>query len=230
MRAPISVIIPTLNSAATLPDCLAVLIEGLQAGLIREVILSDGGSTDATLEIADGAGATIVTGAPSRGGQLARGAVQVQGDWLLFLHSDTLLPTGWASLVADHITQQTGPAYFHLTFDANGMAPKIVAGWANLRSFLFALPYGDQALLISRADYAAAGGYPDIPLMEDVALMRALKNRAGLRPVALPASVKTNAARYETSGWFRRGARNLWSLTRYLCGADPHGLVRSYRR
>lgn len=226
MRAPVSVIIPTLNSAPALPDCLGALIEGLQAGLLRELIISDGGSNDATLEIAAEAGAELLTGAASRGGQLARGAQRAQADWLLFVHSDTVLPLGWAALAAAHIAAESAPAYFGLSFEARGLAPRIVAGWANRRARLFGLPYGDQALLISRVQYEAAGGYPNIPLMEDVALMRALE----ARPIALAASVKTSAARYEKVGWIRRGSRNLWTLARYLSGADPHALARSYRR
>lgn len=222
MRAPLSVIIPTLNAADALENSLPMLAEGLQAGLIRELIISDGGSGDATLQIADAAGAIVVNGAPSRGGQLHRGALAASGEWLLFLHADTVLPTGWIELV-EHQFRTFAPAYFKLRFDRRGMRPKLVAAWANFRAQTLGLPYGDQALLISRNDYAASGGYPDIPLMEDVALVRCLP-----KLTAMPAAVTTSAARYEREGWLRRGGRNLSLLMRYLSGADPNDLARRY--
>ncbi|KGM86845.1 Glycosyltransferase involved in cell wall biogenesis [Roseovarius mucosus DSM 17069] len=225
MRAALSVVIPTRNAAVVLPGCLAALMEGLEAGVIREVVITDGGSDDATLQIADAAGAVIVQGAASRGGQLRRGAQVAGGDWLLFLHADTILPAGWAGAVSAQMVQGA-PAAFQLGFDATGVMARLVAGWANLRSQVFGLPYGDQALLISRADYEAVGGFADIPLMEDVAMARALKGRIALLPLA----VRTSAAKYQRDGWLRRGARNLWILMRYLCGADPVQLVQAYRR
>jgi len=225
MRAQLSVVIPTRDAAVALPACMAALFEGLRAGLIREVIVSDGGSDDATRAIAEAAGAVLVTGPPSRGGQLRRGAAAAGGDWLLFLHADTVLPEGWAGAVRAAMTEG-GAAAFRLGFDAGGVAPRLVAGWADLRTRLFGLPYGDQALLVSRRDYDAAGGYPDIPLMEDVALARALRRRINL----LPLCVTTSAARYRRDGWLRRGARNLWLLARYLGGADPARLAARYRR
>lgn len=223
MRAKLSVVIPTLNAAAGLRLCLPALAAGLEAGLIRELVVSDGGSSDATLEIAGAAGAVLVEGTPSRGGQLRRGARVAAGDWLLFVHADTVLPVGWVGCVVAHLP--TGrPAYFRLCFDRRGLAPWLVAGWANLRARLFRLPYGDQGLLISRAEYDATGGYPDIALMEDVALARAL----GRRLVALPLAAATSAERYRRDGWLRHGAGNLWLLLRYLCGADPEALVDRY--
>lgn len=224
MRAALSVILPTLNAAEALPACLSALIEGLEAGLIREVIVTDGGSGDATLLIADAAGAVIVQGRASRGGQLRRGAGVAAGEWLLFLHADSVLPAGWTGAVRAQI-DRNGPAAFRLRYDAKGVMPHLVAGWANLRSRCFGLPYGDQGLLISRADYDSAGGYPDIPLMEDVALARALGGRITL----LPLCITTSAARYLREGWLRRGARNLTLLLRYLCGADPLHLAERYR-
>ncbi|MEO1140661.1 MAG: TIGR04283 family arsenosugar biosynthesis glycosyltransferase [Pseudomonadota bacterium] len=224
MRAKLSVVIPTLNAEDGLWRSVPALAEGLEAGLIRELVISDGGSTDATLQVAEAAGAVQVTGVPSRGGQLRRGAEAAAGEWMLFLHADSVLPVGWAEAVLAHIGAGHGPAAFKLTFDATGMAPACVAGWANLRSRVFGVPYGDQGLLISRDDYDAVGGYRDMPLMEDVAMARALHRRIRL----LPLPVKTSAARYERDGWLRRGARNLWLLLRYFCGADPSRLVRRY--
>lgn len=225
MRAPVSVIIPTLNARQDLPRCLGALGEGLEAGLIRELIISDGGSTDGTLSIAEQAGAMVVSGQPSRGGQLRRGASFAAGEWLLFLHADTLLMPGWADAVLAHVDKDS-PAYFRLKFASRHPLARMTAGWANLRSRVFGLPYGDQGLLIRRKDYQAAGGFPDIPLMEDVALVRALRGRL----IPLDATALTSAERYERDGWLRRGGRNLITLLRYLAGAAPAKLVRGYTR
>lgn len=225
MRAPITVLIPTYNAADTLPTCLGHLSEGLGSGLIRDLVVTDGGSHDATLEIADSAGATLVTGGPSRGGQLRRGAPAGKGAWLLVLHSDTYLQPGWSTHVQRALTKP-GAYYFQLKFDARGFAPALFAGWANVRSRRFGLPYGDQGLLIDRETYEKVGGYADIPLMEDVALAQALRGRlTGLDAVAL-----TSAQKYQTKGWLRRGTRNLTTLARYLMGTDPETLAQSYRR
>lgn len=226
MAAALSVIIPTLNAAGALPACLAALYEGVPAGLIREVIVTDGGSTDDTLQIADGVGAVVMTGPASRGGQLQRGAQAATGSWLLVIHADTVLQAGWAAQVAAHIEASSAPAYFPLAFDQRGVMARWVAGWANLRSRVFALPYGDQGLLMPGVAYRRAGGYPDQPLMEDVHLVRKL----GRPLVQLEARAVTSAARYRRAGWLRRGARNLWTLTRYFAGADPQRLADRYRR
>ena len=225
MRAPISVIIPTLDAAEPLPACLAALMEGLDAGLVRELIVSDGGSADATGAIAQAWGAVVLEGAPSRGGQLRRGCSMAQGEWLLVLHADTVLSPGWSKAVAAHLGDPGRAGWFRLRFDRKGLAPRLVAGWANLRSRL-GLPYGDQGLLIATTLYAQVGGYQDIPLMEDVALARALRGRLA----ALDAEAVTNAGKYVRQGWLRRGARNLWTLIRYLAGADAARLAAEYRR
>lgn len=226
MRAPVSIVIPTLNAAADLPMALACLAEGLEAGLIREVIVSDGGSDDASCSIADQTGAVVIHGAPGRGGQLQRGAAAAQGDWLMFVHADTQLGPGWAPAVLDHLgTRPDSAGYFPLAFRANGPAPWLVAAWANARSRWFGLPYGDQGLLISRRLYEQVGGYTDFPLMEDVAIVRALRGRL----VALDGVAHTSALRYQQQGWARRGGRNLMTLARYFCGTDPRVLADRYR-
>lgn len=225
MRALISVVIPTLNAQAQLTGCVSALMEGVEVGLIRELIVSDGGSIDETEVIANEIGAIWVNGEASRGGQIKRGCDVAQGDWLLILHADTQLDAGWTDAVKEHVTRDEA-AYFKLAFASGGLPARIVARWANLRSRLFGLPYGDQGMLISRVLYHGVGGYRDMPLMEDVALVRALKGQ--LR--GLPVRAVTSADKYERSGWLRRGSRNIWTLLRYFAGVPVEKLARAYRR
>lgn len=225
MPAPISIIIPTLNAETRLSACLGALMEGLEEGLIRELIVSDGGSTDATGATAQAWGADVLEGPASRGGQLRLGCAAARAEWLMVLHADTVLQPGWTKAVSSHLAHPDRAGWFQLRFDRGGLAARAVAGWANLRS-RFGLPYGDQGLLISSALYAHVGGYPDQPLMEDVALARALKGKM----IGLDAVAVTSADRYARQGWLRRGARNLWTLTRYFAGVDAARLAADYRR
>ncbi|MDJ1007897.1 MAG: TIGR04283 family arsenosugar biosynthesis glycosyltransferase [Paracoccaceae bacterium] len=226
MPAPLSVIVPTLNAAAGLPGMAAALGEGLDAGLIAELVIADGGSTDGTRAMADALGARFVDGAASRGGQLASGVAASRAPWLLLLHADTELAPGWAAAARGHIEDFPDRAgYFALAFRAAGFAPRIVETWGNLRARLAGLPYGDQGLLVSRALLDAVGGVPQMPLMEDVALARALKGR--LR--ALPGTARTSAVRYEREGWVRRSFANAATMAGYLAGVPPERLARRYR-
>lgn len=227
MRAPVSVVIPTLNEEAGMPACLGALFEGVSAGVIRELVVVDGGSGDGTLEIAAEAGAEVVRCAASRGGQLRAGADKARGEWLLFVHADTVLSDGWSIAVEEHLLQKGTAAYFALRFERGGVPGRLVAGWANLRSRWFGLPYGDQGLLISQRLYEEIGGFAEIPLMEDVAIARQLGRR---RLVRLGAQAATSARKYQAQGWLRRGGRNLWTLLRYLVGVSPETLAAEYRR
>ncbi|SFH90659.1 TIGR04283 family arsenosugar biosynthesis glycosyltransferase [Albimonas pacifica] len=225
MAAPLSIVIPTLEAADELGPCLGALASALTEGLIREVILSDGGSRDAIAEVADAAGAELIVGPPGRGGQLARGAEAARGDWLLFLHADTVLSPGWSEAVRRHMERAPDRAgFFRLRFDEPGTPAALVAAWANFRARRLGLPYGDQGLLVRAAVYRRAGGYPDQPLMEDVSLAR----RLPLSPLAAEAA--TSARRYRAEGWLRRGWRNLTTLGLYFLGASPERLARRYAR
>jgi rSAM/selenodomain-associated transferase 2 len=227
MPAPISVIVPTLNASAELPRMAEGLLPGVTSGLVNELILSDGGSEDKIAEAARALGAQLLEGAPGRGGQIARGVARAQGPWLLLLHADTELSPEWPDTARRHMRDRPDKAgYFRLAFDAVGAAPRLVAGWANTRSRLMGLPFGDQGLLVPRALLDSVGGIPELPLMEDVALARALRGK--LHP--LDATATTSAARYLSDGWLRRGGANLLRLTRYLLGADPARLARGYDR
>ena len=225
MPAPISIVIPTLDSAATLGPCLAALTDGVFEGLVAELIFADGGSTDDLAAVADAAGARIVMAPPGRGTQLAAACAAARGDSLLVIHGDTTLAQGWTQAVRDHLNDHADKAgWFRLRFDTTAPMGRIVAGWANLRARWLGLPYGDQGLLIPARLYRTSGGYPHIPLMEDVALVRRLPLKR------IDAVATTSATRYEADGWLRRGARNLGTLALYFAGVAPERLAKRYAR
>lgn len=182
MPAPLSVVIPTLNAAADLGPTAEALLSGATDGLIRELVISDGGSSDDTRRVARELGALWVEGPAGRAGQIARGVTAASGDWLLILHADTWLSDGWTDAARRHMNGHRGAAgYFRLRFRAEGVAPRLAAGGANLRARMFGLPSGDQALLIPRVLLAEVGGVPDVAQMEHIDLARSLRGR--LRPL-----------------------------------------------
>jgi len=226
MPAPITVIIPTLNSAATLQRCLGALDEGIMDGLLAEVIFADGGSSDDTEKIAEEVGATFLSTTKGRGNQMAEAARIARGEWLLFLHSDSVLGRDWQNAVIRHLTNPDQAVYFKLRFDETTFPAKTVARWANFRSRWLGLPYGDQGLLISQRLYKRTGGYPEIPLMEDVAMARKLRGKLA----TLPVSIETSADKYRRDGWMKRSFMNFGALSQYLAGASPDKLAAKYYR
>lgn len=201
-------------------------MEGVMNGVVREVIISDGGSSDETVPIAQESGALVVEGSQGRGMQLQRGAAIARSTWLLFLHADTALSPGWTSAVGTHIdTQSDAAGYFHFSPFPNTAASRRLAFWVNLRCRVFALPYGDQGLLISKVLYDGIGGFTPLALMEDVDLARRL-GRARLRP--MDARAITSVEKHLRDGVMRRSAKNLWLLLQFLCGVDANRLAKSY--
>lgn len=223
MTAQVSIIIPTFNAAQVLPELLSDIVEGMVDGLVTEVIFADGGSTDETAAIAAGTGAIFFEAPKGRGSQQKAAAAIAKGRWILFLHADSRLPENWTSIIGTHLAEKT-PAVFQLKFDSDGLGSRVTAGFANRRTRWFSLPYGDQGLLIPAQTYRDIGGHPEIPLMEDVAIARALKGSIKI----LPAKITTSSAKYRRNGWFRQGVRNLTTLARYRLGAPPEKLAESY--
>ncbi len=223
MAGPISVIIPTLNPGAPFEACLAAL----RSPSVGEVIVADAGSSDDALAPARSAGATVLGPlTPSRGGQLRAGCAAARGDWLLALHADTLLQPGWEDAARRHMEADPGKAgWFRFALDDARPVARVWEAGVAFRSRL-GWPYGDQGLLISRELYEAVGGYGEIPLMEDLDLVRRL-GRPRLRP--LGARALTSAARYR-GGYARRSLRNAVLVARWLAGADPAELADAYRR
>jgi rSAM/selenodomain-associated transferase 2 len=217
----ISVIIPTLNDQAHLAETLSALIPAAVEGLVREVIIADGGSTDRTLEIADGSGADIVTSEAGRGAQLKAGAERARQPWLLFLNADTLLETGWEREASLHIERvasgrrRATAAYFQFGLDDDGAMPRVVERLVALRTRVFKLPQGYQGLLVSRSLFNEAGGFRRSPLLEDVDLARRIGRR---RLSGLNARILTIGERFRAQGATARMAKNQFRLGLFLLG------------
>jgi rSAM/selenodomain-associated transferase 2 len=217
----ISVVIPTLNAAATLALTLAAL------GGVSEIVIADGGSTDATVEAAEAAGARVVVSPRGRGSQLAAGIESATEDWLLLLHADTRLQPEWREEAAVHMRQSPAKAaYFRFALDSADPRARRLERIVAWRCRMLALPYGDQGLLIHRATLALAGGMRPLPLMEDVDLIGRLGRG---RLVGLRAAAVTSAAKWEREGWYRRSGRNLVCLSLWRLGVDPGLIARIYR-
>ncbi len=221
----ISVIIPTLNAAPHLAATFLSIFDAAVDGFVSEVIVSDGGSTDATRAIAEDAGATVIVGERGRGQQLRAGAEAAHKPWLLFLHADTALESGWADEARAFMKKGGDAAAFRFRLADSGFQPRLLEAAVALRCRLFRLPYGDQGLLISRALYDAIGGFAPIPLMEDVDIVRKLGRR---RLAMLKTAAVTSPERFRRDGYFRRSLGNLTCLMLYYRGVPPERLAERY--
>jgi glycosyltransferase involved in cell wall biosynthesis len=181
----ISVVIPTDNSERLLPRCFDSLIPAAVRGMVREVIVSDAGSSDATLAIADAAGAHVRHARKGRGAQLVDGAAIAKSEWLLFLHPETALEPGWdveaESFIGQERLEQPRAAVFRFALEDFGGDARRAEAKAALRTMLFALPYGDQGLLIPKRLYLKIGGYRALRDLEDADLVRRIGRRRLIR-------------------------------------------------
>jgi rSAM/selenodomain-associated transferase 2 len=219
-RPALSVVVPALNAGEGLRRCLPLLADA-------EIILADGGSTDDTREVAGAFHASVIAAPRGRGAQLQAGAAAASGEWLLFLHADTVLDPGWREAAVTAMRDSSRAAHFAFALDDPSPQARRLERLVAWRCRWLGLPYGDQGLLISRSLYDALGGFAPLPLMEDVDLIA----RIGLgRLQALPVRAVTSAARWRRDGWWRRSAWNLSILTLWLAGVSPRLLARAYAR
>lgn len=222
----LSVVIPALNEAAAISATLqAVRRQNTSATL--EVILVDGASHDDTMAIADAAGAQVLRGERGRATQMHLGATAARGSVLLFLHADTLLPEDAVSAIESAIAMGRQWGRFDVRIQGTSPLLSVVAWCMNLRSRVTGVATGDQAMFATRSAYLAAGGFPQQPLMEDIALSCRLR-RLG-PPACLRERVTTSGRRWESRGVWR----TVWLMWRlrlaYWLGVAPDVLAKRYR-
>lgn len=221
----IAVVIPTLNEAALIGEALGAL-QTLRAGG-HLVVVVDGGSNDATRALAAPLADTVTCAARGRARQMNAGAAAVAAHAYLFLHADTRLPEGAAAaIVAALASGKHVWGRFDIRIEGRSRWLPVVAGLMNLRSRITGITTGDQAMFVTRAAFAAAGGFPEWPLMEDIGLSRALKRQSG--PAALRLRVTTAGRRWDAQGPLRTIVIMWWLRLRFFLGAKPERLAERY--
>jgi rSAM/selenodomain-associated transferase 2 len=222
----LSVIVPVLNEAAHLEVSLRALQELRARG--AEVIVADGGSTDGTVRLALPLADQVLPAARGRASQMNAGAAVSRGEVLLFLHADTLLPDNADRLLLGAMAA-SGLCWgrFDVRISGRSHLFPLIASMMNLRSRLTGIATGDQGIFVRRRDFAAVGGFPAQPLMEDIAISVRLRRRS--RPLCLRAAVTTSGRRWETRGAWRT-VLLMWRLRlRYWLGVPPETLAEEYR-
>jgi rSAM/selenodomain-associated transferase 2 len=218
--ARLSLVVPTLNEAAGIEACLAALAPLRARG--HEVIVADGGSTDATARLAAPLADRVLQAPRGRAAQMNAGAAAATGAALLFLHADTFLPPQADQLVLQALATRAW-GRFDVTIDSEDPRLAVIAYFMNRRSRLSGIATGDQAIFVRRADFS---GFPPIALMEDVAFSRAMRRVSP--PACLAARVRTSARRWEKRG-VARTVLLMWRLRfAYWRGGDPDELARHY--
>lgn len=217
--ADLAVVIPVLNRCRDLETTLHALPQ------VGQLIVVDGGSTDGSARVAQDHGATVLMTPPGRGAQLRAGAQHAACPWLLFLHADTQLDqAAWTEIGRRLAEEPTGRAgTFRFRLDDPAWQARFIEFGVRLRVRLLALPYGDQGLLIHRSLYEQVGGYRDLPLMEDVDLVRRLGRR---RLARLDGTATTSAERWRQRGWARQSLANLRCLLLYRLGVPAERIAR----
>lgn len=220
----VSVVVPVLDDAGA----VARLLAGCPPHPWAEILVVDGGY-DARLDrLAGGRADVRLLRCPAgRGRQMNAGAAAAAGAWLLFLHADSTLPTGWLAEMARLGPDVVG-GWFRFALDDEAWQARWLERMVAWRVRWLRLPYGDQGIFVRRTTFEALGGYPDIPLMEDVALVRRLVRAGPVQEIPLP--LVTSARRWRADGWLRRSARNLGLISLYFAGVSPARLARWYER
>lgn len=218
----LSIVIPVLNEAGNIGEQLEKLQSLRQRGV--EVIVVDGGSSDHTVEIATPLCDCVLRAPPGRATQMNAGAAVARGDGLLFLHADTMLPPQAEQLIAEALIEHDW-GRFDVAIEGHHWMLPVIAALMNLRSRLTGIATGDQAMFLRRDVFVQVGGFPEIALMEDIALSAILRRT---RPACLRTRVTTSGRRWEKNGVWRT-ILLMWCLRlAYFLGADPAALAVQY--
>lgn len=221
----LSIIIPVLQEQQRINQTVAAVRRQAPSA---EIIVVDGDPAGSTLRVITDPAIIQLSAPAGRGSQLAAGAAVASAATILMLHADTRLPDHAFSAITQAVSDGAVWGAFRLGIDATGLTYRIIEHFVDLRCTLFTLPYGDQAIFVTRSALQQIGGIPPLPLMEDVALCDRL-NRSGYRFILLPARVQTSARRWQRDGVIRRTLHNWWLLLRYRCGTAPNTLAKDYR-
>ena len=224
----VSIVVPVLRDTAELATLLPTIVPQ-SADAAVEVIVVNGDSNDSTLKcLADQyPGVRWVSSPPGRGQQMNAGADLASGRWLLFLHADTRLTSGWIDEIqaTDSLKDVVGGA-FRFTLDSPRLIARIIEWGVAWRVRWLGLPYGDQAVFARRVAFDAVGGYRCLELMEDVDFVRRLRPHGRFRCLNVPVFV--SARRWERDGWLRRSVSNIGLAVLYFAGVSPRSLARPY--
>jgi rSAM/selenodomain-associated transferase 2 len=219
----VSLVVPILNDS----DAADALLRQVSADARTEITLVDG---DYDERLGGLAGARpdvrLIRTAAGRGRQMNAGAAAATGTWLLFLHGDSILPRGWLDAFATMPLSVAG-GWFRFALDDAAWQARVIELGVRWRVHLLSLPYGDQGLFIRRDLFERLRGYRDLPLMEDVDMVRRLRHAGPMVEIPLP--LTTSARRWRRGGWFRRSARNIVLVLLYFAGVSPARLARWYR-
>lgn len=219
----ISVVVPALDEEAELGRNLPRLL-GLEQ--VHEVVVADGGSRDRTREVAEEHGARVVSSAPGRGTQMNAGARAAAGDHLLFLHADSWLSADALEGAAAALTGDAAAAVFRQRIEGRHPAYRLIERAAARRAVRSRRPYGDSGLFVRRDLFEAVGGYPEVPLCEDLGLARRLAGRGPI--LLLPGVVHLSARRWEARGVLATTLLNWWVAWQWRRGVPPERLYRRY--
>jgi len=223
MTPLVTVVIPVLSDAGA----VARVLPQIPASADIEVVVVDGAQDPRLDDIAAGHPRARVQRTPAgRGRQMNAGAEGASGEWLFFLHADSVLPEGWTSAFGSlHPTVVGG--WFRFALDDAAWQARVIERLVAWRVKYLRLPYGDQGLFVRRGHFRSLGGFSEWPLLEDVAFARRLVHEG---PVAeLPLALKTSSRRWRRDGWFRRSTMNLAIVALYFVGVSPTRLARWYR-
>ena len=218
----ISVIIPAYRDT----EPLGLTLRTLDASSVEVVVVSPTEDADALRPLRAAYPSVRWIHAPrGRASQMNAGAAVARGRWLLFLHADTRLAAGWRQAIeAADCDPGVSAGCFRFALDSTALAARVIELGVRMRVRAFGLPYGDQGLFVRRAAFEALNGYADLPIMEDVDLVRRLRSRGRL--FRSPLAVVTSARRWERDGWVRRTLRHLGLILLYFCGVPPERLIR----